>query len=419
MFLCNTAFQQPARFITTWVNQKKDAKSGEITSIYNQIDYIIMDKEQAHTLISARSYAGTETYSDHKLVKMEVEINWVKLYRTQKPKTNSKRFDITRLVDDEEVQNNYKNQLNIALTKLRENGKKGWNNIMSTIKEVADETIGFKKKEKHQHVQDKELEQMSKQQMHIRKCMESSNSADKVDELRKSRKNIMKKMKTKVIQIREKEIDKIINEVESSKDDARMFQAVKFLNKKKAENTFVHDKEGKSVTNKQTMYSIINQHFKEHLQKPDIEPIQPFKEHIPKKLNNPITRTEVTKATNKMSNNKAYWDIPVELVKYADVNLHDEIANTLNNIFEEHNDTDLGEGRLIPLQKPKPKPKGPVINLRPITLLNLLRKILSRLTTSRIETSTNTYLSHTQSAYRKGRSTSDVVWAYRWICAKV
>ena len=140
---------------------------------------------------------------------------------------------------------------------------------------------------------------------------------------------------------------------------------------------------------------------------------------LKKKLNNPIKPTEVTKTMYRMKNNKAYWDLPVELVKYGGEHLHTDVANILNNIFEQHDDIDIGEGHLIPLQKPKPKPKGPVKNLRPITLLNLLRKILSRITTTRIEPKTDEYLSKSQSAYRKGRSTSDVVWAYRWILAKV
>ena len=41
------------------------------------------------------------------------------------------------------------------------------------------------------------------------------------------------------------------------------------------------------------------------------------------------------------------------------------------------------------------------------------------MTTLRIEPKINQYLSSPQSAYRRGRSTTDVVWAYRWIIAKV
>ena len=74
---------------------------------------------------------------------------------------------------------------------------------------------------------------------------------------------------------------------------------------------------------------------------------------------------------------------------------------------------------LIPLQKPPPKPKGPVKNLRPINLLPIIRKILSKIGLSRANQELNNYLSYTQSAYRTGRMTTDIVWAYRWIIAKI
>ena len=37
---------------------------------------------------------------------------------------------------------------------------------------------------------------------------------------------------------------------------------------------------------------------------------------------------------------------------------------------------------------------------------------------NRTEKKLENYLSKNQSAYRKGRSTTDVVWAHRWIAAK-
>ena len=49
-----------------------------------------------------------------------------------------------------------------------------------------------------------------------------------------------------------------------------------------------------------------------------------------------------------------------------------------------HDDLELGKGKLIPLPKPN-KTKGPVTNLRPITLLQIIRKILSKIEVSRTE----------------------------------
>ena len=52
-------------------------------------------------------------------------------------------------------------------------------------------------------------------------------------------------------------------------------------------------------------------------------------------------------------------------------------------------------------------------------MLNTIRKILSDITLSIIREKIDNYLSPSQSAYRRGRSTSDAIWAYRFIAAKV
>ena len=72
---------------------------------------------------------------------------------------------------------------------------------------------------------------------------------------------------------------------------------------------------------------------------------------------------------------------------------------------------------LILVQKPG-KPTGPLTSLRPIVLLSVLRKTLSLIVLSRIAPKVDEYLSSSQSGFRRGRSTADVVFGYRWLCAK-
>ena len=72
---------------------------------------------------------------------------------------------------------------------------------------------------------------------------------------------------------------------------------------------------------------------------------------------------------------------------------------------------------LILLQKPG-KPVGPLTSVRPIVLLSALRKTLSLVVLSRIATKVDNFLSPSQSGFRRGRSTADIVFGYRWLCAK-
>ena len=64
------------------------------------------------------------------------------------------------------------------------------------------------------------------------------------------------------------------------------------------------------------------------------------------------------------------------------------------------------------------KPVGPLTSVRPIVLLSALRKTLSLVVLSRIATKVDNFLSPSQSGFRRGRSTADVVFVYRWLCAK-
>ena len=137
------------------------------------------------------------------------------------------------------------------------------------------------------------------------------------------------------------------------------------------------------------------------------------------KLNLPIATEQVVKTGNKMSNNKSseFDNVTGDMIKYGPHILHQEITNNLNNIFESHS-KEIGRSILKALPKPN-KSKGPCKNLRPINLLITIRKILSNLTLQRINPKVNKYLSQSQSTYREGRSTTDIIWTYKWIIAKV
>ena len=92
------------------------------------------------------------------------------------------------------------------------------------------------------------------------------------------------------------------------------------------------------------------------------------------------------------------------------------IADIYDTAFEKHEDLDINGGVLIAIQK-LGKKKGLPSNLRPITLLNSLRKALSIVTLNRIRPQVEEYLSKNQ-WIPTDRSTSDVIWTHRWLAAK-
>ena len=120
-------------------------------------------------------------------------------------------------------------------------------------------------------------------------------------------------------------------------------------------------------------------------------------------LNDPISSKEVKLAISKLNNNKANGEdeIPSEMIKYSGKKLIKEVSRILNLIVENkiQEDSFIGNGILITVQK-QGKPKGQLTSLRPITLLNSIRKILSNITMNRIRKKTEKYIGSYQSGFR-------------------
>ena len=132
----------------------------------------------------------------------------------------------------------------------------------------------------------------------------------------------------------------------------------------------------------------------------------------------PITIPEVEKALHRLNNNRASGPdkIAGELWKYSASAVSTSLASIFNQALQEGQPLDLGQGVLIPIQKPN-KPPGPLTSIRPIVLLSTIRKALSLIVLTRIIDKVNNYIGISQSGFRPKRSTADVVWCDRWLAA--
>ena len=131
--------------------------------------------------------------------------------------------------------------------------------------------------------------------------------------------------------------------------------------------SLLNDKAGRNVTEPNAVYNFIREHFKVHFNDPKESKLETFIDNL-RPLNTPINKDEVAKSIHKLRNNRApgYDQIPPELLKYAPTELHDLIAESLNNFFAKHEYINVGHGLPTALQKPG-KRKGPTKSLRPVT----------------------------------------------------
>ena len=420
LFITNTAFQHPMKHRTTWQMSRTDETKTK--HFYHQIDYILCQTNRKQSLINARSYAGTKTFSDHRIVKAELHIEPYNLFKSKKT-TSTKSINVGRLHDTttrEAYKTAIKNSLQESAEARREEPTaEAWTRVANSVVTIAGEVLGHQRtKRSRNRGFDPHVERLSEQQRSTRMRINTCRDPARTRELRAERNKIMHAIRKKNTENREREIDELVSEIDKYHDHTKMFKATKALNRNSFENPYVTDSNNKRITNPQEMYNEIKEHFNKHFYDPDQNNIEPFVGE-PSALTAPITLGETIAAAKKLNNNRAPGndEITAEMVKYAPDELHVFITEVLNASLEKHQPVEIGNGILVPLQKPG-KDKGPVKNLRPVILLTIIRKILSNILLARIKLKYEKYLSPSQSAYRSGRSTADIVWAHRWMIAK-
>ena len=198
-----------------------------------------------------------------------------------------------------------------------------------------------------------------------------------------------------------------------------MFKAVHLMKGQKSIRPVVAYSSGKVVVSNEEAGALIGEHFDTlfHCPNSDTQYLQAF-ERYPHPLQVSSTPWEVNRALKRLTNGRAAGsdDLSDEVIKYSVKEVAPVNSSLLNAIVEQYEPIDVSHGLLIPLRKPG-KPKGPP-KLKPIILLTALRKAISLTTLYRISSLVNGFLSHTQSGFRTGRSTLDIIWAHRWFSAK-
>jgi exonuclease III len=412
LFMANTAFRHSARHITTWESRR--TVNGEEIKIFNQIDYVICNQNIKRNLINARSYNGTTTDSDHRLVVATMDMRPFMLFPRKKPKRTDEKTEVKQLVNDEQARLSYQEHLDRRLAEIDSENIQ-WEELAKILRETSTETLNDERKITKQS---DPIKIMSEKQKELRLRIENTENPERKAELKHKRNQILKEIRRKVREEKEIELDNIVEQIESANHSAEMYKAVKHLNKKARTPMFINE-DGKRITDKATVHKRVSEFYEKRLRDDNIQKLEQFV-GPPKPLEKPITTEEVKKCLAKMSNGKSpgHDNIRAELLKYGTDKLHQTVCNILNNVFEKHDNAGIGKGVIVPLQKPG-KAKGIVKNLRPVTLLSVLRKLLSLITTNRTRRETERFVSPTQSAYRFGRGTTDVVWTFKWMLAKI
>ncbi|XP_078682194.1 uncharacterized protein LOC144916745 [Branchiostoma floridae x Branchiostoma belcheri] len=428
LFATNTAFKHPVRHRTSWVGhiatpqRATDTKS--TTAVFNQIYNVLCKLNCKPLLKDSRSYGGTDLNSDHKPVVTRVRMDNVYLVHKQKREKSQVKYDLAKLTNGTSTQERYKKDLQnqVANAHYDSNPNEALDTLLKCVHKSAAKTLGVLRNNQHrQHTNDPQVAELSEKQKALRLLIYQTGKNKDRSAQRKERNTILRQIDKRLKELEIKRADDLADEISSTDDCSKMFRAARALRVgTSTPSLLVHNTEGHFIATDKGKADAIREWFLHQFTDPDGEKLDPF-QGDPSPLEVPISEDEVKRAIASLRNGRSAGPDGVsnELFKYGSDITSPVLTSILNYAFEHRHPIEaIGEGTLIALPKPK-KPPGPPANLRPITLLNSIRKILSTVALHRIRDKIDNFTGPYQSGFKRGRCCADIVWAQRMLVSVV
>jgi exonuclease III len=419
LVITNTLFPHPLKHVTTWEAPYRAYTHWDGTTrkhpVRNQIDYILVRVPHRRVIKDSRSYSGTFTNSDHRLVRATLAISNF----GRKPK-RGRKIAYERLKDPI-TRARYAVATEMSLMDREDSRtdaasvQQMWDDIVEANKGAAEDIIGYRDPKKNY---DPKIVQLSREQKDLGTAINGHQNPETRDRLRKERNRKLNELHKRLKESEHQLVLNLADEVEKSRDDSsRMYKAIEVFRLGKKQPQLQVDTDSGVTTDATIQIDIITNHFKEMFTKSNLKKLQDIS---PVPIEPPFSREEVETAVRALKNNRSAGgdELKAEQLKYGPTIVYENITEILNTISTtgEH-PKEVTEGILIPLPKPG-KPKGPVKNLRPIILLSMIRKILAVCMMRRVGEKINRVIPASQSAYRYGRGTTEQVMALKLMVEK-
>jgi exonuclease III len=418
LFASNTAFQHKANHIITWRGQIHGRR------LTNQIDYILLLKTQTRLLKQSRVYRGHKFPSDHDMV--ITTLNLRRLYQqTRRPSTSELwRPDLTLLATDVTLQARFRSEIeNTPLdtedpTSIEEN----YANMVNIINNAAKRSIPPRQRYSDgiRHLRhDSTLQTLYFRRRNL--ILKLKRHRTRPQELQKRKRAIDKAIKKRIRVYWKRRYATLVSQLDNIplSNGHKLFEITRLLKVTKPHPLTLIDSDGITCVQPRSILRMVTDHYKNFYNQPGRSAPSPWIGD-PRPLSNPITTEEVRDAIKLLNNGRASGPdgIYAEYLKYGGPSIAPHLSALYNKIFEKHESLPaLLNGTLVALNKPG-KAKT-VQNTRPITLLNISRKLLSLIVLKSARPALESFISLSQSGFRRNRSTTDVVWSYRWLIAYV
>lgn len=283
--------------------------------------------------------------------------------------------------------------------------------LRTALCNAAQETLGMKTRRSTRWFDDPIIADLSTKQKALRLRINNEKDKDRREVLKKQRAVLLRQIHKTILSKIRARLDNLAQEVEEQKDHAKVFVATRQLRLLRPTTIVVHDEEGHELRQNQQKAQMLVQHFAKALSRSTNSVELPPFEGPPMPFINPISEVEVGLAINKLRKRRAPGAdcVAAEMIQAASAQVAPILANCYNDALQQHIPISLGHGIIIPFPKPG-KPKGPPGNLRPVTLLSVMRKVLANVVVERSRARFEQRLPPSQAGARASRSTTDGVF---------
>jgi hypothetical protein len=412
MVISSTYFRRKDIHKVTWISPD--------TTVKTQIDHLLIDARHASDITNTRTYRLTATdidhhNSDHFLLGATVRARISNVQQCRAKKCHRQNIALLQVP---EIRKEFREKLDEHLN----GGEKieSWAEVRDTMNRVAEKVLGFKKAVRNEWFDD-ECRVIVQAVIDARGTgRESRAKTQNIRNLLKERKKLLQRKKR---QFEQRQIAEIEN-LRSMNDTRKFYQAVNAERRGfQPRVSICRQKNGDLVCGEQGILDRWKEHFSELLNAGE-ERRQRAQSRTSYERNDGVeveapTKQEVVAAISKLKNNKAPGDdnLSGELFKAGGAGLIETLHQLIRSYWSDENlPCEWKTGVICPIFKKGCKLE--CANYRGISLLPTAYKIFSTILAERLQPLMENFLHPYQAGFRRGRSTTDQIFAIRQIIQK-
>jgi hypothetical protein len=404
-FMCRENLYCLSTFYKKKTQKKWTWKSPDGNTL-NEIDYVLSNRREICSDVSVLNQF--DTGSDHRLVraclKLDLQSERRKLIR-KIPKPTSHALKQKEVEYQAQIQNKLRGMDELAEMSIDDLTEKITTSVKSAVKKVC----AFDRQTRNPTLS-----------LETRKLIEARKKVSRTSSAYEALNKKVKKAIRKDSRI--KKTKEVLQVIEENKN-------LKVLRSKKGRGRLrIHcmkDKNGQVHYGKRKILEIIQEFYAElyaestpepaHLRSRRREPVQNVgSEEIPE-----ITRSELMAAVKELKSGKCPGEdgIAAEMLKTGGESLEKALCLLLNKCLEEGRIPESWKNAQVVLLFKKGEASA-IENYRPISLLSVLYKLLTKLITKRLSNKLDAFQPVEQAGFRKGFSTTDHIQAVRTVIEK-